>query len=400
MVTTTERAQALANKHGVSKAAAELLLASDVLDLHIDTFIPPRLPLVRYDVTKHHERGFLGGRFFGHLDIPRVLESGLTGAMWSITTNPFRRASRRWVVFQKNLETFKAMVAAQEGRLEIVCTVAEYRAARARGAHAVILAIQGGNALERSPAGLDSIAPLVDPAVSPSAAVAGGPAVSPSAAVAGGPAVSPSAAVAGAPGRPSPIVRVTLVHLTNAAYGITSSPFRLWKGKRGLTDIGRDFVRHLNAHKVFVDLAHINAQGFWDAVETHDKSQPLIATHTGVSGVKPHWRNLDDRQVKAVADTGGVIGVIYSRAFLKVRGGPDDAGMIVDHMAHVANIAGEDAVAIGSDYDGAIVPPKDLRSGNSYVRLVQKMLDRGFSEARVQKILGLNFLRSFERLRG
>jgi len=388
MVTTTERAQALANKHGVSKAAAELLLASDVLDLHIDTFIPPRLPLVRYDVTKHHERGFLGGRFFGHLDIPRVLESGLTGAMWSITTNPFRRASRRWVVFQKNLETFKAMVAAQEGRLEIVCTVAEYRAARARGAHAVILAIQGGNALERSPAGLDSIAPLVDPAVSPSAAVAGGPAV------------SPSAAVAGAPGRPSPIVRVTLVHLTNAAYGITSSPFRLWKGKRGLTDIGRDFVRHLNAHKVFVDLAHINAQGFWDAVETHDKSQPLIATHTGVSGVKPHWRNLDDRQVKAVADTGGVIGVIYSRAFLKVRGGPDDAGMIVDHMAHVANIAGEDAVAIGSDYDGAIVPPKDLRSGNSYVRLVQKMLDRGFSEARVQKILGLNFLRSFERLRG
>ena len=388
MVTTTERAQALANKHGVSKAAAELLLASDVLDLHIDTFIPPRLPLVRYDVTKHHERGFLGGRFFGHLDIPRVLESGLTGAMWSITTNPFRRASRRWVVFQKNLETFKAMVAAQEGRLEIVCTVAEYRAARARGAHAVILAIQGGNALERSPAGLDSIAPLVGPAVSPSAAVAGGPAV------------SPSAAVAGAPGRPSPIVRVTLVHLTNAAYGITSSPFRLWKGKRGLTDIGRDFVRHLNAHKVFVDLAHINAQGFWDAVETHDKSQPLIATHTGVSGVKPHWRNLDDRQVKAVADTGGVIGVIYSRAFLKVRGGPDDAGMIVDHMAHVANIAGEDAVAIGSDYDGAIVPPKDLRSGNSYVRLVQKMLDRGFSEARVQKILGLNFLRSFERLRG
>ena len=352
----------LAKLHGVSLAAAELLLASDVIDLHIDTFIPPRLPLVRYDVTKRHERGFLGGRFFGHLDIPRVLESGLTGAMWSITTNPFRRASRRWVVFQKNFERFQAMVRAQEGKLELARNVAEYRAARARGAHVVLLAIQGGNAFERSPAGLDSIV-----------WEAGGP---------------------------SPITRVTLVHLTNAAYGITSSPFRLWKGKRGLTEVGRDFVRHLNERRVFVDLAHINAQGFWDAVEVHDKSQPLVATHTGVSGVKPHWRNLDDQQVKAVADTGGVIGIIYSRAFLKVSGGPDDAGMIVDHMAHVANIAGEDAVAIGSDYDGAIVPPKDLRSGNSYVRLVQKMLDRGFSEPRIQKILGGNFLRSFERLRG
>lgn len=355
---------ALARAHGVSVAAAELVCGSDLIDLHIDTFIPPRLPLVRYDVAKRHDKVLLGGRFFGHLDIPRVVEGGLSGAMWSITTNPFRRASRRWVVFQKNLERLRAMVGAQGGRLELVRTAAEYRAARARGAHAVMIAIQGGNALEKAPAGLDSIP-------------------------------DPEGAAAGL----SPIVRVTLVHLTNAAYGITSSPLRGWKGKRGLTDIGREFVRHLNARRVFVDLAHINAQGFWDAHAAHDKSQPLIATHTGVSGVKPHWRNLDDRQLKAIADTGGVIGVIFSRAFLKVRGGPGDAGMIVDHMAHVANVAGEDAVAIGSDYDGAIVPPPDLRSGASYVRLVQKMLDRGFSEERVRKTLGANFLRSFEHLR-
>jgi len=356
---TRPTAAELARAQGVSLAAAELLLASDVIDLHIDTFIPPRLPLVHYDVTKRHRRGFLGGRFFGHLDIPRIFEGGLSGAMWSITTNPFRRASRRWAVFQRNFERFQELIASQQGRLELVRTVAEYRAARSRGAHAVLTAIQGGNALERAPAGLASIAA----------------------------------------GEPSPIVRVTLVHLTNSVYGVTSSPFRMCQGKHGLTEVGRDFVRQLNARKVFVDLAHINAPGFWDAHAVHDKSQPLIASHTGVAGVKPHWRNLDDRQVKAIADTGGVIGIIFSRAFLKVRGGPDDAGMIAQHMAHVANIAGEDAVAIGSDYDGAIVPPKDLRSGNSYVRLVQKLLDSGVAEERVQKFLGLNFLRSFERLR-
>lgn len=355
----------LARTHGVSVAAAELLLASDVIDLHLDTFIPPRLPLVRYDLERRHAKGFLGGRFFGHLDLPRLYDSGLTGAMWSITTNPFRRASRRWVVFQKNLERFRAMVGASQGRLALVRTVAEYHAARARGAHAIFLAIQGGNALEKAPDGLASIA--LDPA--------------------------------GEPG-PHPVTRVTLVHLTNAAYGITSSPFKGWKGKRGLTPVGRDFVAHLDAHKVFVDLAHINPAGFWDAVEAHDKHLPLIATHTGVSGVLPHWRNLDDAQVKAIADSGGVVGVIYSRAFLRRRGAPDDAGMVVDHMEHIANVAGEDAIAIGSDYDGAIVPPRDLRSGDSYVRLVQKMLDRGFSETRVRKILGGNFLRAFVSLRG
>lgn len=357
---------ALAKHHGVSLKAAEILLSSDVVDLHIDTFIPPRLPLFRYDVTRHHTSGFLGGRFFGHLDIPRILESGLTGAMWSITTNPFRRATRRWVVFQKNFARFQQMVAATQSRLALASTAAEYRAARLTGAHVVLPAIQGGNALELAPNGLAAVREL------PGGVSASGH---------------------------HTIARVTLVHLTNTSYGITSSPFKLWKGKRGLTDLGRAFITDLNRHKVFVDLAHINAAGFWDAVAVHDKTQPLVATHTGVSGVKPHWRNLDDAQVKAIAETGGVIGVIYSQNFLARRGGPRDAGMVVEHMEHVMKVGGEDAVAIGTDYDGAIIPPKDLRSGNSYVRLVQKLIDRGHSDDVIRKLLGGNFLRAFEKLR-
>ncbi len=346
----------LAASQGVSLHAAELMCQSEVIDLHIDTFIPPRLPLVRYDLMKRHDKVLLGGRFFGHLDIPRILDSGLSGAMWSITTNPFRRASRRWVVFQKNLERFRAMVAATGGRLEIATTHTEYRAARARGAHVVLPAIQGGNALEKAPGGLDAI---------------------------------PNC----------PIVRVTLVHLTNAAYGITSSPLKLWKGKQGLTDKGRDFVRHLNAKHVFCDLAHINERGFWDAVEVHDKHLPMIATHTGVSGVNPHWRNLDDRQVRAIADSGGVVGIIFAQNFLRPRGGPKDADLVVAHMEHVMKVGGEQAVALGTDYDGAIIPPHDLRSGLAYVRLVQKLLDRGHPDERIRGFLGDNFIKSFARLR-
>lgn len=357
-------AEDFARAQGVSLEAVQLLRAADVIDLHIDTFIPPRLPLVRYDVTRRHDKVFLGGRFFGHLDLPRVLEGGLTGAMWSITTNPFRRASRRWVLFQRNLARVEAVVGETGGAFRFARTAAEYHAVRAAGAHAILLAIQGGNAVQAAPDGIGSVA-LATPM----------------------------------PAGPHPVTRVTLVHLTNSAYGITSSPFRMWKGRRGLTPVGRDFIAALDHHRIFVDLAHVNRQGFWDAVDAHDKRLPLIATHTGVSGVKPHWRNLDDAQVKAIADSGGVVGIIFSQAFLKVRKGPRDAGMVIDHMEHVIDVAGEDAVALGTDYDGAIVPPPDLRSGLSYVRLVQKMLDRGWSEARIRKALGGNFLASFARLR-
>ena len=76
-------------------------------------------------------------------------------------------------------------------------------------------------------------------------------------------------------------------------------------GDQGLTDRGREYVRRLNDARVFVDLAHVSREGFFDAVAVHDRSQPLIVTHTGVAGVHPHWRNLDDEQLRAIADTGG-----------------------------------------------------------------------------------------------
>lgn len=343
----------LAKILSISEDAAQLTLTSDLIDLHIDTFIPPRLPLIRYDVFKRHHGA---GRFFGHLDLPRISDGGLNGAMWSITTNPFRTAASRWRIFQKNFKRFVAMVEASEGRLALVTNRAGYAAARARGSHAIFLSIQGGNALQAAPGHLDALGD-------------------------------------------HPIVRVTLVHLTNSAFGITSSPLRGWKGKHGLSPAGRDFIASLNAHRVFVDLAHINPAGFWDAVDVCDRNQPLIATHTGVSGVKQHWRNLDDRQVKAIADSGGVVGIIFASNFLKQRGAPNDASVVVKHMEHVMRVGGEDVVAVGSDYDGAIIPPPELRDGMAYGRLVQCMLERHWSGDRIRKALGLNYLASLDRLR-
>jgi membrane dipeptidase len=343
-----------ADKLRCSVEAVQIARTCEIVDLHIDTFIPTRL--WGYDPLTRHAKGLLGGAFFGHLDVHRMYEGGLTGAMWSITTNPFRGAEARWRVFLKNLERLRAMVASTLGHVRIARTLEEYKAARTLGAHVCLPAIQGGNALEAAPEGPASIPDDV-------------------------------------------VTRVTLVHLTSSCYGATSSPFAMLGGEKGLTKAGRELVERLNERRIFVDLAHISPKAFWDAVEVHDHTQPLIATHTGVSGVKRSWRNLDDDQLKAIADTGGTVGIIFHKGFLKHRGGPRDGAMVVEHMEHAIKVVGEDFVSVGSDYDGMILPPRDLRSGDSYPRLVQHMLDRGWSELRIGKVLGLNALRAFGLLR-
>jgi len=344
LVTTSD----LARQLQVSEEAVAALRETDAIDLHIDTFIPMRL--WGYDIAEQHGRGLLRGHFGGHLDLPRLGHAGISAAMWSVTTNPFRSRRGRWRVVKANFARLRAELESNE--VVIATSYAEYKAARARGAHVALFSIQGGNALDDSPED-----PRPDPA----------------------------------------LIRVTLVHLTNSRVGRSSNPTQLTRSE-ALTAHGRELIGKLNRQRVFVDLAHICKQGFWEALEVHDKSQPALVTHTGVEGVSPHWRNLDDEQIRAVADTGGVVGIMFHEPFLR-RPGPRDASMVIDHMQHVIDVAGEDYAALGSDYDGAITPPPDLRSGDSYPRLVENMLRRGWSTTRIEKVLGGNFLRAFRHLR-
>jgi membrane dipeptidase len=192
---------------------------------------------------------------------------------------------------------------------------------------------------------------------------------------------------------------VTLLHMTDSALGQTSSPVRRGTAA-GLGHKGRDYIAALNARRVFVDLAHIGRVAFFEAVDVHDKGQPLIVTHTGVNGVHRSWRNLDDEQLRAVADTGGVIGIVYHGEYLCGRywsGGTTKD--VVAHLAHVIDTVGEDHAALGSDWDGLIVTPKDMRTCLELPVLVQRMLDHGFGERVIRKVLGENFLRSLAQLR-
>ncbi len=103
--------------------------------------------------------------------------------------------------------------------------------------------------------------------------------------------------------------------------------------------------------------------------------------------------------MRAVCDTGGTIGMIYQMPFMGPSG-KRDVPTIVDHMQHVVDTFGEDYVSLGSDWDGVILPPRDMPTVLELPIIVQRMLDRGWSDTRIQKILGGNFLRVVGHLRG
>jgi membrane dipeptidase len=325
---------------------------SEVIDLHVDSFIWTRV--FGYDLGREHGAGLLGGSFYSQVDFPRALKAGLSGATWIITTNPLRGSKSRERVFDQNLERLRGLLAAYPG-IRVVRTFAEYQAARQAGQHAAFIGVQGGNAID----GADDVARRL----------AGGW-----------------------------VLRITLVHLTNSGLGQTSSP--MGNPEQGLSRAGHAYVEALNAARVFVDLAHIGRGGFFAALEAHARDLPPIVTHTGVSGVHRHWRNLDDDQLRAIAERGGTVGIMYHSSFLGDGMFSGRCLRVFEHLAHVVDTVGEDHASLGSDWDGAIVTPRDMPTCVELPRLVQHMLDHGWSAERIQKVLGQNFLRCLRDLRG
>src|SRR5207237_4893694 len=146
MIPERSDAGAWAKELAVSREAVELYLASDVVDLHIDSFIWTRV--FGYDVTKRHGRGLLGARFYSQVDLPRLREAHVTGGLWSITTNPLRPAASRPRVFVENLRRLRAILGSMPDDVALVRDAAGYDAARAAGRHAAFVTVQGANAFD------------------------------------------------------------------------------------------------------------------------------------------------------------------------------------------------------------------------------------------------------------
>ena len=158
----------------------------------------------------------------------------------------------------------------------------------------------------------------------------------------------------------------------------------------GLTPTGRAVVERLAARRIFCDVSHLNERGFWEIAEMG--LGPLVATHSDLRAVWEHPRNLTDAQFRAVVASGGVVGLNFYRDFL----GPGAFEKVYAHLCHALDLGGEDAVAFGSDFDGAEVE-ETLNTVDKIADLCENLLDRGLPEAILRKLAFGNALRLLEK---
>ena len=122
----------------------------------------------------------------------------------------------------------------------------------------------------------------------------------------------------------------------------------------GLTSFGKRCVAELEARDIVVDVSHLNDAGFKDVCACAEK--PFAASHSNARAVCKHPRNLADWQLREIADRGGVVGFNYYNDFLNDRGDEATTDDALRHIDHILNVAGEDVLCLGSDYDGSDVP--------------------------------------------
>ena len=160
----------------------------------------------------------------------------------------------------------------------------------------------------------------------------------------------------------------------------------------GLTDAGKALVRACNQLGILVDLSHMNEKGFWDVAGL--STAPLVASHSNAHALTPTPRNLTDRQLDAIRDSGGVVGVNFALGFLG-DGGDDPAtpiSRIVEHFAYLIDRMGIEHVGFGADLDGARVPDA-VGDVAGLPRVVDGLRDAGYDEASLQKLGHGNWLR-------
>lgn len=168
----------------------------------------------------------------------------------------------------------------------------------------------------------------------------------------------------------------------------------------GLTHAGRDLVRECNKLRIMLDLSHLNEAGFDDIAALSDA--PLVASHSAAHALCPSSRNLTDRQLAVIAESKGLVGLNYAAGFLRPDGkrlpfaGFD---IMLAQLDHLLDILGEEGVALGSDFDGALMP-RDLPDISAQQRLIAAMRGHGHSEALIEKIAWRNWVALLDRVWG
>jgi membrane dipeptidase len=325
-----------------SSEARSLHAEHPAIDLHADTLMWSRW--VGYDLHARHEPPLPKAAFGGHVDLPRMREGGMGAQFFGLVSFPFAgRLPGMARIIHEQIDALEEAIQRVPGGIRRVRTADEVEACRREGAMGALLGIEGAQALEGKLENIDAFAKRG-------------------------------------------VRYLGLLHFASNEAGFPA----YGRGRRdseGLTPWGKDLVRRCEAAGVLVDLSHLNRRGFMDACAT--ATRPPIVSHTGVLGAFDHWRNIDDEQLRAVAERGGVVGVIFCPRYV----GGDGLEPVIRHLRHILDVVGEDVPALGSDWDGFIVPTRELADPRGLPLLTEGLLRAGVSERVIGKILRGNVMR-------
>lgn len=381
MLSVALSASAGEDRSGLAEAIARRHV---IVDTHIDA--PYRLQSDWEDLTQAAERG--------DFDLPRALKGGLDIPFMSIYTPAELEATGGgFQLANRLIDSVEALAARAPGKWAVARSLGDAEKIVAGGRIALAMGLENGSPIEGK---LENIRHFRDRGIR----------------------------------------YITLAHaLSNQISDSSYDKNRQWNG---LSEFGKDVVREMNRVGVMVDVSHITDEAFYQVLEI--SAVPVIASHSSARHFTPGFeRNLSDEMIVALAKNGGVIQINFGssfltasahtwseefwplrEAFVKEHGYKEESeevkqfstdyreqhpfpyatlGEVLDHFDHVVQLAGIDHVGIGSDFDGVGDSlPAGLKDVASYPNLVAGLLERGYSEEDIAKILGGNLLRVWRQV--
>ncbi|MBY5774210.1 membrane dipeptidase [Rhizobium leguminosarum] len=320
-------------------------------------------------------RDFLVRSERGHLDLPRAREGRMVGGLFAISSHPEVEPKDDLTITDKGYEVryadaldpeqarlqidgqvsaLKTLIERANGQIRLATSVDDITTALEVPALAVVLHMEGAEAIDLDLSYLDT---LYDHGLRSLGLVWSRP---------------------------------------NAfGYGVPFAYPRSPDTGPGLTDAGKRLVKRCNALGIMIDISHLNERGFWDVAAL--STAPLVATHACAHAVCPSTRNLTDRQLHAIRDTDGVVGMNLAVNDVRPDANLDDdtpLEVVVRHIEYLVRRVGIDRVALGSDFDGAVMP-REIKDASGLPRLIDAMRRAGFSETDLRKFAFDNWLRVF-----
>ena len=164
----------------------------------------------------------------------------------------------------------------------------------------------------------------------------------------------------------------------------------------GLTFFGKQVVAEMNRLGMLVDVSHISTAGFWSVIETSTK--PIIATHSNAKSLCSHPRNLNDEQIKALAQNGGLAGITFAGQFLEEDWRNACIESVYKHIDYMLNLIGnDDHIGFGSDFDGISHPPYNIQGVQDYKPLIE-YLSKYYSDETINKITHQNVINLLQKV--